>query len=25
MPGKPYCADHSAVAYIKPKEKANAA
>jgi GcrA cell cycle regulator len=26
VPGKPYCADHSAVAYIKPKEqKANAA
>ena len=26
IPGKPYCADHSAVAYIKPKEqKSNAA
>jgi len=26
VPGKPYCADHSARAYIKPKEqKANAA
>lgn len=25
MPGKPYCEQHSALAYIKPKEKANAA
>ena len=26
LPGKPYCAEHSAVAYIKPKEqKSNAA
>src|ERR1700747_1127861 len=25
LPGKPYCAEHSQVAYVKPKEKSNAA
>src|SRR5579863_10341666 len=25
LSGKPYCADHAAMAYVKPKEKSNAA
>jgi len=25
LPGKPYCAEHAAKAYVKPKEKSNAA
>ena len=25
LPGKPYCAEHAEMAYVKPKEKSNAA
>jgi GcrA cell cycle regulator len=25
LPGKPYCAEHAQLAYVKPKEKSNAA
>jgi GcrA cell cycle regulator len=25
LPGKPYCAEHAELAYVKPKEKSNAA
>lgn len=25
LPGKPYCAEHAAMAYVKPRERSNAA